>query len=77
MIYRVSSAHEEGGRERVYAVSTQEFAGDGAGRVAGLRLVEVELADGKFAPYRGPSGNCRVNWCCWPWASPGRTGRAC
>jgi glutamate synthase (NADPH/NADH) small chain len=52
MIYRVSSAHEEGG-ERVYAVSTQEFAGDGAGRVAGLRLVEVELADGKFAPVPG------------------------
>ena len=34
MIYRVSSAHEEGG-ERVYAVSTQEFVGDGAGRVRG------------------------------------------
>jgi glutamate synthase (NADPH/NADH) small chain len=52
MIYRVSSAHEEGG-ERVYAVSTQEFVGDGAGRVTGLRLVEVELADGKFAPVAG------------------------
>ena len=52
MIYRVSSAHEEGG-ERVYAVSTQEFAGDEAGRVAGLRLVEVELADGRFAPVPG------------------------
>ena len=52
MIYRVSSAHEEGG-ERVYAVSTQEFVGDEAGRVTGLRLVEVELADGKFAPVPG------------------------
>src|ERR1700727_542060 len=52
MIYRVSSAHEEGG-ERVYAVSTQEFVGDGAGRVSGLRLVEVELAGGKFAPVPG------------------------
>jgi glutamate synthase (NADPH/NADH) small chain len=52
MIYRVSSAHEEGG-ERVYAVSTQEFVGDGAGRLTGLRLVEVELADGKFAPVPG------------------------
>jgi glutamate synthase (NADPH/NADH) small chain len=52
MIYRVSSAHEEGG-DRVYAVSTQEFTGDGAGRVKGLRLVEVELAGGKFAPVEG------------------------
>jgi glutamate synthase (NADPH/NADH) small chain len=52
MIYRVSSAHEEGG-ERVYAVSTQEFVGDGAGRLTGLRLIEVELADGKFAPVPG------------------------
>ncbi len=52
MIYRVSSAHEEGG-ERVYAVSTQEFVGDDAGRVRGLRLTEVELADGKFSPVEG------------------------
>jgi glutamate synthase (NADPH/NADH) small chain len=52
MIYRVSSAHEEGG-ERVYAVSTQEFVGDAAGRVKTLRLVEVELANGKFTPVEG------------------------
>ena len=52
MIYRVSSAHEEGG-ERVYAVSTQEFAGDDAGRLRGLRLVEVEMADGRFSPVEG------------------------
>src|SRR5437870_1691561 len=45
MIYRVSSAHEEGG-ERVYAVSTQEFVGDDAGGVRALRLVEVEMAGG-------------------------------
>jgi glutamate synthase (NADPH/NADH) small chain len=36
MIFRVASAHEEGG-ERVYAVSTVEFVGDGDGKVAGLR----------------------------------------
>src|SRR5204863_3061279 len=47
VIYRVSSAHEEGG-ERVYAVSTREFRGDGAGRVRALRLVEVELTGGRF-----------------------------
>ena len=41
MIYRVSSAHEEGG-ERAYAVSTQEFLGDDAGRVRALRLAEVD-----------------------------------
>ena len=49
MTFRVSSAHEEGG-ERVYAVSTQEFLGDEAGHVSGLRLVEV---DAKFQPIEG------------------------
>ncbi|HNO40394.1 MAG TPA: FAD-dependent oxidoreductase, partial [Marmoricola sp.] len=43
MIFRVSSAHEEGG-ERVYAVSTKEFVDDGAGNVKALRLVEVDSA---------------------------------
>jgi glutamate synthase (NADPH/NADH) small chain len=52
MIYRVSSAHEEGG-ERVYAVSTQEFLGDDDGRVRALRLVEVEFTDGRFTPVPG------------------------
>jgi glutamate synthase (NADPH) small chain len=52
MIYRVTSAHEEGG-DRVYAVSTREFAGDDAGHVRALRLVEVELHDGKFEPLPG------------------------
>ncbi|MFN0283591.1 MAG: glutamate synthase subunit beta [Kineosporiaceae bacterium] len=52
MTYRVSSAHEEGG-DRVYAVSTQRFVGDGEGRVAGLELVEVELVDGRFTPVVG------------------------
>lgn len=49
MIFRVSSAHEEGG-DRVYAVSTQEFLGDDDGQVRGLRLVEV---DAKFQPIEG------------------------
>jgi glutamate synthase (NADPH/NADH) small chain len=52
MIYRVSSAHEEGG-ERVYAVSTQQFRGDREGRVAALRLVEVEFTGGRFEPVPG------------------------
>ena len=41
-IFRVSTAHEEGG-ERLYAVSTQRFAGDAAGRVRALQAVKVEM----------------------------------
>jgi glutamate synthase (NADPH/NADH) small chain len=52
MIYRVSGAHEEGG-QRVFAVSTQEFRGDAAGRVSGLRLVEVKFSAGRFEPLPG------------------------
>ncbi len=52
MIYRVASAHEEGG-ERVYAVSTNNFVADDNGQVAGLDLVEVEMIDGKFTPVEG------------------------
>jgi glutamate synthase (NADPH) small chain len=42
-VFRTSSAHEEGG-ERVYSVSTERFADDGAGRVRALEAVEVEMA---------------------------------
>jgi glutamate synthase (NADPH) small chain len=52
MIYRVASAHEEGG-ERVYSVSTSEFVADDNGQVAGLRLTEVELVQGRFTPVEG------------------------
>ena len=52
MIYRVASAHEEGG-ERVYSVSTVDFAADAEGNVSGLNLVEVELVDGRFTPIEG------------------------
>jgi glutamate synthase (NADPH) small chain len=44
MIYRVSSAHEEGG-ERAYAVSTLEFLSDTSGRVRALRLAEANGFD--------------------------------
>jgi glutamate synthase (NADPH) small chain len=44
MIYRVSSAHEEGG-ERAYAVSTLEFFGDNAGRVRALRVADADGFD--------------------------------
>jgi glutamate synthase (NADPH) small chain len=49
MVFRVSSAHEEGG-DRVYAVSTQEFLGDEDDQVRALRLVEVDAA---FQPVEG------------------------
>ena len=41
-IYRVASAHEEGG-QRLYAVSTKRFVDNGEGEVKALELVEVEL----------------------------------
>jgi glutamate synthase (NADPH/NADH) small chain len=49
MVFRVSSAHEEGG-DRVYAVSTQRFVDDGSGRVAALVIAEV---DATFQPIDG------------------------
>ncbi len=52
MLYRVASAHEEGG-ERVYAISTKEFIDDGHGNVAALRLVEVERGESGFEEVAG------------------------
>ena len=48
-IFRVSTAHEEGG-ERVYSVATQRFAGDDHGRVNKLFGNKVELVrkDGRM-----------------------------
>ena len=56
IVYRTSSAHEEGG-DRVYAVNTLEFLGDENGNLRGLRAVEVasEVVDGRptFVPIEG------------------------
>ena len=52
MIYRVSSAHEEGG-ERLYALSTEEVIGDGEGRVRAIKIVETKFVDGKFEKVPG------------------------
>jgi glutamate synthase (NADPH/NADH) small chain len=52
MVYRVSSAHEEGG-ERVYAVTTEEFLKDENGNLRALALSEVEFKNGKFEPIPG------------------------
>jgi glutamate synthase (NADPH/NADH) small chain len=50
LVYRTSSAHEEGG-ERLFSVNTQRFVGTGS--VEGLELVDVELVDGRFTPVEG------------------------
>jgi glutamate synthase (NADPH) small chain len=53
MVYRVSSAHEEGG-ERLFSVNTTEFVADADGELAGVRIVEVQRdADGRFQPVPG------------------------
>lgn len=41
-IYRVASAHEEGG-ERIYSVSSRKFVGNEKGQVCALELNEVEM----------------------------------
>jgi glutamate synthase (NADPH/NADH) small chain len=41
-IFRVSSAHEEGG-ERLYSVSTERFTGDDRGQVRALHTIQVEV----------------------------------
>jgi glutamate synthase (NADPH) small chain len=51
-VYRVSSAHEEGG-ERLFSVNTEHFVDDGAGNVRALLLHDVEMIDGKFIKVEG------------------------
>ncbi len=52
MVYRVSSAHEEGG-DRLFSVNTTEFVGDADGKLAGIRIVEVERGEKGFDPVEG------------------------
>ncbi|NNG41216.1 glutamate synthase subunit beta [Flexivirga sp. ID2601S] len=52
MIFRVASAHEEGG-ERVYSISTKAAIDDGNGNVKALRLVEVRSGQGGFEEVEG------------------------
>ncbi len=51
LMYRVSSAHEEGG-ERVFSVNTEEFLGKD-GHVTALRAHEVTMQDGTFVKVEG------------------------
>ena len=50
MLYRITSAHEEGG-VREYAVSTTKFTGNG--KVESIELTSVEFKNGKFEPVTG------------------------
>lgn len=52
MVYRVSSAHEEGG-ERLFSVNTTEFVKDADGKLAGIRIVEVKRGESGFEPVEG------------------------
>jgi len=52
MIYRVSSAHEEGG-ERFFSMSTQRFLSEDGQKLSGIELAEVEFANGSFAVIPG------------------------
>ncbi|WP_018180507.1 glutamate synthase subunit beta [Jongsikchunia kroppenstedtii] len=51
LMYRVSSAHEEGG-ERVYSVNTEEFVGEN-GKVTALKAHEVKFEGGRFNKVEG------------------------
>jgi glutamate synthase (NADPH/NADH) small chain len=51
-VFRVSSAHEEGG-ERVYSVNTECFLGDESGNLRALRAHEVSFVGGKFEKVPG------------------------
>ena len=52
MVYKVTSAHEEGG-ERIYSVNTERFIDDGNGNVRALLVHEVEMVDGRFVKKEG------------------------
>ena len=51
LMYRVSSAHEEGG-ERVFSVNTEQFVGEN-GKVTALKAHEVVMRDGRFEKVEG------------------------
>src|SRR5262249_9492328 len=63
-IFRVSTAHEEGG-ERLFSVSTERFVGDDEGRVRALRAVKVTRATVKgrtaFHPIAGSEVQLRAD----------------
>ncbi|HEX9697321.1 MAG TPA: glutamate synthase subunit beta [Actinomycetota bacterium] len=79
LIYRTSSAHEEGGT-RVYSVGTDRFEGDEDGNVVALhgREVEMGMRDGRptFEPVEGSEFTlkCDLALLAMGFAGPQRTG---
>jgi glutamate synthase (NADPH) small chain len=59
LMYRISSAHEEGG-ERVFSVNTEEFVGKD-GHVTALKAHEVTMRDGKFVKVQGSEFEIEVD----------------
>ena len=73
LIYRTSSAHEEGG-ERVYAVSTNRLVGDDGRPGPAARARRGHHGRRPVRAGRGhASGRSRPSWCCSRWASPARS----
>ena len=60
-IFRVSSAHEEGG-ERLYSIQTEHFAGDAEGRVTTLHTSQVEMvaSGGRMEFQRVPGSESEI-----------------
>ncbi|MCB0977723.1 MAG: glutamate synthase subunit beta, partial [Acidimicrobiales bacterium] len=61
LIYRTSSAHEEGG-ERVFSINTESFVDDGTGRVRALRTHAVEMVDGRFEKVEGSEADIEADF---------------
>jgi glutamate synthase (NADPH/NADH) small chain len=61
LVYRTSSAHEEGG-ERIFSVNTERFLDDGQGRVRALLVHEVEMVDGRFEKIEGTDQEIRADY---------------
>jgi glutamate synthase (NADPH/NADH) small chain len=61
LIYRTSSAHEEGG-ERVFSINTECFLGGEDGRVRALQTHEVEMVDGRFQKVEGSDAEVEADF---------------
>jgi len=60
LVYRTSSAHEEGG-ERVFSVNTDRFLADEHGNVRALVINEVVFNNGKFETVEGTERELRCD----------------
>jgi glutamate synthase (NADPH/NADH) small chain len=75
LMFRTSSAHEEGG-ERVFSVNTECFLGDDDGNLRGLRYHEVEMVEGKFVKVEGTDAEleCELVFLAMGFVGPERGG---